>query len=78
MAEKTAHMFVVLLSLFAIFLRYVRAQMNSNANQGIHCITRAITGCTSTLVSLYISHLMKTTFNFLSKGGQRQFRRRHN
>ena len=45
MAEKRPLMFVVVVvvSLLAIVLRYVRAQMNTTDNQGIHCVVIQIT-----------------------------------
>ena len=41
MAVKFAPMFVVLVSLFAIFLCYVRAEMNNTDNQGIRCVSNS-------------------------------------
>ena len=39
MAEKRALMFIVLVSLLAIFVRYVQTQMNSTDDaQGIHSV----------------------------------------
>ena len=39
MDQKRALMFVVLVSLFAISVRYVQTQMNSTDDaQGIHCV----------------------------------------
>ena len=59
MAQRTVQMFVVLLSLFAIFLRYVRTQMNSTDDQGIHCISK------QELLLVLQAHV-ETAFNFFS------------